>query len=425
MDKVTKDYLKNLIESVKGDVEEMALRPKGTRTDKKPSGDFAPIFSPSNPTPPGEYGEPDGYYLPSINQVVVVLNCQELNQFTESNKDWLEGLAEKYHNKYDTSSDEMVKEILYAPCKKTEYPSKELKTFLGSKGWVEPEKKIKEVGPETINKAELGRLLRENLFGSGVSDVFRKKSIPFLPLEKGTMNTLFQGLRGYGDQHSPVFTNQKISFKLFSGSLYENQLDFLQTIINNDQGDFENNSSKNYYVSRQFNKKYSNYDAGRKMTKKFEGLTPIQKKAVRDYEEANIDATIRTDIDIKGEFVGDNSFSWQINMSVKLGQKLEEDERLKQGFQTLNNISVSKTAQLKPGVSERPDFVLMKDPDVKETFIRACEELKEKINSISFEELLTYANISVGKGIEDFDFGDQLQETTQKLIDKIVQQLIK
>lgn len=417
MDKATKKYLLNLIESAQSDVDEMALRPKGTRTDKEPKGDFAPIFSSVNPTPPGEYGEPDGYYLPSINQVVVVLNCQELNQFTEGNKDWLEGLAEKYHNKYNTSTDEVVKEILYAPCKKTDYPSKDLKTFLKSKGWSEPEKKERETKVETINKTELGKLLRESLFGEGVSDVFRKKSIPYLPLEKGTMNTLFQGLKGYGDQHSPQFTNQEISFKLFAGSLYQNQFDFLESIINNNEGNFEETKTKNYYVSRQFNKVYSNYDAGRKMTKKFEGLTPIQKKAVRDYEEANIDATVRMDMDIKGGFVGDNSFSWYINVSVKLGQKLEEDKNLKEGFKTLENISVTKTVQLEPRTTQSPDFVLMKNKNVKEGFVSACDEIKQKVDSIDFSKLLEYANIQTSG---ELGFGDELQEIVRRIVKNLL-----
>jgi len=431
MDKITKDYLKNLIESVQGDMEEMALRPKGTRTDKAPKGDFGPIFSPSNPTPPGEYGEPDGYYIPSINQVVISLDCQELAQFTESNKEWLEGLAEKYHNKYGTSTDEVVKEILYAPCKKTDYPSKELKSFLSSKGWSKPEDKptSDEVSPEENlekrvereNKTIIGKLMREELFGPNVSDVFRKKTIPFSPLVKGTMNTLFQGLRGYGDQHSPEFSNDKISFRLFAGTLFENKFDFLETVINNDMGDFETTNTKNLRISRQFNTKYPNYDAGRKMSKRFVGLTPIQKKQSRDFEEANIDATVRMDMNIMGEFTGENSFVWNINMSVKLGEKLETDDRLKNGFKTLNDISVSKNVQLRPGAKENPNFVLMNDTNIKEGFIAACDELKQRVESISFEELLSYANTSVEGGLDDLG----LQESVQKLVDKIVKELTK
>jgi hypothetical protein len=421
MDKITKNYLKNLIESIQGDMEEMALRQKGTRDDIKPSGEFAPIWFPSNSTPPGEYGEPDGFYLPSINQVVISLDCQELGQFTESNKEWLEGLAEKYHNKYNTSTDEVVKEILYAPCRKTAYASKELKTFLSSKGWIEPEKEEKKVDVEELNKRTIGELIRENLFGSGVSDVFRKKTIPHLPMIKGTMQTLWQGLRGYGDQYKSDFSNNKIAFKLFAGSQFLNKIDFLETVINNDSNDFESTSAKNYYVSRQFNDKYPNYDAGRKMSKKFEGLTPKQKKQVRDFEEANINATIRTDFDILGEFIGDNSFRWKIDMSVSLGDKLEEDERLKKPLMPLNNISVTKNVQIRPNVRENTDFVLMKNPEIKEGFIGVCDELKQRIEAISFEELLTYANTSVEGGLDDFG----LQESVQKLVDKIVKELTK
>lgn len=417
MDKVTKKYLLNLIESTQSDVDEMAsYTRKDTRKDTKAPGEFLPIFPPSTEKS-GEYSSEEGYYLPQINQVVLILDCLEKEQFIEKNKDWLEGLAEKWHNKYGTATEDIVKEIAYAPCKKTKYPRKQ-QDFLGylekELGYKKPETKERTVTEETINKTEIGKLLRENLFGPNVSTTFRKKSIPFLPLEEGTMKTLFQGLRGYGDQHTPEFTDQKISFRLFAGSLYESQSDFLMTLISNYEGDYESTNEKNLRLTRQFNKKYSNYDAGRKMVKKFEGLTPVQKKQVRDYEEANIDATIRMDMNIMGELIGENSFTWNISLSVKLGKKLEEDERLKDGFKTLENIRTTKTVQLNPNDSKSP---IMKNKEVREGFISACDEIREKVESIEFEKLLEYANVEVSTS---FDIQESIDEVVDKIINKII-----
>jgi hypothetical protein len=318
-----------------------------------------------------------------------------------------------------------MQQIAYAPgkCRKKKYPrkDKEYLDFLSGIGFEKKQPEGEKQSVEESNKRVIGKLLREELFGPNVNDIFRKKTIPFLPLEESTMKTLFQGLRGYGDQYSPEFSNDKISFRMFAGVLFENKFDFLETVINNDMGDFESTNTKNLRISRQFNRKYPNYDAGRKMSKKFEGLTPIQKKQARDFEEANIDATVRMDMNIMGDFTGENSFVWNINMSVKLGEKLETDDRLKSGFKTLNDIRVSKNVQLRPGTKENPNFVLMNDTNVKEGFIGVCDELKQRIESISFEELLTYANTSVEGGLDDLG----LQESVQKLVDKIVKELTK
>jgi len=439
MDKITKDYLKNLIESVQSDVSEMpSLKQKKTRTDKTPGGkEFIPIPDPEDPTAGGEYAQIVGHYLPTIQKATLMLDCDERESFLQKHGDYVVSEIVRYYEQWggpegwkDPESNEPNKErimqqIAYAPgkCRKKKYPrkDKEYLDFLSGIGFEKRQPEGEKQSVEESNKRVIGKLLREELFGPNVSDIFRKKTIPFLPLEESTMKTLFQGLRGYGDQYSPEFSNDKISFRMFAGVLFENKFDFLETVINNDMGDFESTNTKNLRISRQFNRTYPNYDAGRKMSKKFEGLTPIQKKQARDFEEANIDATVRMDMNIMGDFTGENSFVWNINMSVKLGEKLETDDRLKNGFKTLNDIRVSKNVQLRPGAKENPNFVLMNDTNVKEGFIGVCDELKQRIESISFEELLTYANTSVEGGLDDLG----LQESVQKLVDKIVKELTK
>ena len=415
MDKVTKKYLLNLIESMQTNIDEMpSYNRKGTRTDKNAPGEFLPITAPNSDNP-GEYGEIEGYYIPQINQVVMILDCLSKQEFIDKNKEWLDGLAEKWHNKYGTATDDFIKEIEYAPCKKTKTPRKQadLLRFLSNLGFEKKPTEGKKKDPSTLNKTVLGEILRENLFGPGVSDVFRKKTIPFNPMEKSTMKTLWQGLKGFGDQYSSEFSDQKISFNLFAGYVYKSQYEFLETIILNDSGEFGEASAKSekYYVSRQWNKKYPNYDAAKPMIKDFKGLTPIQQKPKQDLREPNIDVTIRTDVSILGEFTNENSFTWKLLFKIVLGKKLEEDPRLKKGFDSLNNIMATQTVQLNPNDVKSP---IMYNKNVQNGLRMVCDELREKVESVDFEKILEYANVEVSSG---FDL--------QEMVRKIVKDLIK
>lgn len=415
MDKITKEYLKNLIESMQTNIDEMpSYKRKGTRTDKKAPGEFLPITSPDLGNA-GEYGEIEGYYIPQINQVVMILDCLSKQEFIDKNKEWLDGLAEQWHNKYGTATDDFIKEIEYAPCKKTKTPRKQpdLLRFLSNLGFEKKPTEGKKKDPSTLNKTVLGEILRENLFGPGVSDTFRKKTIPFNPMEESTMKTLWQGLKGFGDQYSSEFSDQKISFDLFAGYVYKSQFDFLETIILNDSGEFEEASSKSekYYVSRQWNKIYANYDAAKPMVKDFKGLTPIQKKPKQDLREPNIDVTIRTDVNILGELINENSFTWKIQLKIVLGKKLEEEARLKNGFSRLNNIVATQTVQLNPNDTKSP---IMYNKSVQNGLKMVCDELREKVGSVDFEEILEYANIETSGNLD-----------LQEMVDRIVKKLVK
>lgn len=415
MDKITKEYLKNLIESMQTNIDEMpSYKRKGTRTDKKAPGEFLPITSPDLGNA-GEYGEIEGYYIPQINQVVMILDCLSKQEFIDKNKEWLDGLAEQWHNKYGTATDDFIKEIEYAPCKKTKTPRKQadLLRFLSNLGFEKKPTEGKKKDPSTLNKTVLGEILRENLFGPRVSDTFRKKTIPFNPMEESTMKTLWQGLKGFGDQYSSEFSDQKISFDLFAGYVYKSQFDFLETIILNDSGEFEEASSKSekYYVSRQWNKIYPNYDAAKPMVKDFKGLTPIQKKPKQDLREPNIDVTIRTDVNILGELINENSFTWKIQLKIVLGKKLEEEVRLKNGFSRLNNIVATQTVQLNPNDTKSP---IMYNKSVQNGLKMVCDELREKVGSVDFEEILEYANIETSGNLD-----------LQEMVDRIVKKLVK
>lgn len=413
MDKVTKEYLKNLIESMQTNIDEMpSYKRKGTRTDTKAPGEFLPITSPDSGDV-GEYREIEGYYLPQINQVVMILDCLSKEEFINKNRDWLDGLAEQWHNKYGTATDNFIKEIEYAPCKKTKTPRKQadLLKFLSNLGFEKKPTTGDKMEPKELNKRVLGEILRENLFGPSVSDTFRKKTIPFNPMEESTMKTLWQGLKGFGDQYSSEFSDQKISFDLFAGYVYKSQFEFLETIILNDGGEFEEASAKSekYYVSRQWNKKYPNYDAAKPMVKDFKGLTPIQQKPKQDLREPNIDVTVRTDVNILGELINENSFVWKLQFKIVLGKKLEEEPRLKRGFASLNNIEATQTVQLNPNETKSP---IMYNKNVQNGLKMVCEELREKIESVEFEKILEYANVEVSGGLD-------IQEMVNRIIKKL------
>jgi hypothetical protein len=214
--------------------------------------------------------------------------------------------------------------------------------------------------------------------------------------------------------HEGTYTNEKIVFRTHNNNSYESAFDFLNAVIDRFEGN-EGPEMKTYHMARQYNTRNAKWNADRKMDITYQGKTDKYGLDKRGYEEANLDVTIRMDLDILGEKMGE-SFVWNIRMKVNLGKKLTEDRRMKGGFDNIKLTQVTKTAQLEPGKEFNENYVIMDDINVVNTLIEAINELKSDIDGIGLEELLPYADV-------EYIQTRNLNESKERLIRRIVKQI--
>ncbi len=98
MDKLTEKYLRRIIsESYISDVEEMAYKQKGVRDDKGKMVKYKPFFKEDNDTDIPDYWVANPSLQPGAEILVVPLDCQELEDFKNANKEWLDSI-QALHN---------------------------------------------------------------------------------------------------------------------------------------------------------------------------------------------------------------------------------------------------------------------------------------------------------------------------------------
>jgi hypothetical protein len=188
------------------------------------------------------------------------------------------------------------------------------------------------------------------------------------------------------------FTNQQVVYETHNNNAYNSVKDFLMAAIARVKGN-DTPDMKTFYMARQYNKAYSNWRADKKNLKKYEGKTPKYGLDAYGLEQDNLDVTIRMDLDIKGEMIGNGSFAWSVNMTTKLGKKIETDSGFKDGFLDDKTVSVNKTAQFEPNKEFNDSYTIMDDDNIREALIEAINELKSKIEAVDPKETIKLANV--------------------------------
>jgi len=418
MDKSIKKYLTKIIkESYISDIDEMAFDKKGVREPSKdtktglplPQKDvpyskdsenpdyvedggkrkIKPDYWIQNPTLKLEKDSEGGRYVVDQGQklLIVPTDCQEATSFIEQNREWLDSLTEEH----DLNP-------IVVNCKRALYPIRNVKagTSYQHSGEFQSE------GEK--NQRKLKRILKSEIFGEGFNDILNKRSIPSIKVSE----------RENIDMHGGTYTNEKIVYRTHNNNSYESAFDFLNAVLDRFEGN-EGSEMKTYHMARQYNTGNANWNADRKMDTTYQGKTDKYGLEKRGYEEANLDVTIRMDLEILGERMGE-SFAWNVRMKVNLGKKLTEDRRMKGGFDNIKLIQTTKTAQLEPRKEFNENHVIMDDINVVNALIEAIHELKGDIDGISLEELLPYADI-------EYIQTRNLNESKEKLIQRIVKQI--
>ena len=420
MDKSIKKYLTKIIkESFTSDVDEMAFLPSGKRGDNL---NKLPQKAKGFPKNPGEYdmvpGSEDEFFPawwlynptlvidknsdgiryvkePGTEIIIIPTTCRDETEFNQENEEWVQELEEKYGLEIRVHYCNPEKGIL-----KDLPRSGKIGTAYQHSGEFQSE------GEK--NKRKFNEILRLTIFGEGFNEVLNKKSIPSIEFD-----------RKHVDTHEGTYNNEKIVFRTHNNNSYQSAVDFLKAVIARFQGK-EGPEMKTYAMARQYNNGNTRWNADRKMDITYQGKTDKYGLEKRGYEEANLDVTVRMDLEILGERMGE-SFSWNVRMKVNLGKKLTEDSRLKGGFDNVKLIQTTKTAQLKTGKEFNEKYVIMDDVNVTSALIEAIDELKSEINGITQKELLPLANVTYRQTTSMQE--PNLNESKERLIRRIVKQI--
>lgn len=393
MDKNTEKYLKSLIRESHGvDVDEMALRQKGMRDEGKPKK-FQPVWREDNPTPPGEHGVPDAWILnPTLEagkeKLIVPLDCDELNEFIEKNKEWLDSLGALHK----------IEPELVA-CKRTKDQPRSYKT--GTPYYASGEK----MSAQERIKRKLFSVIDSEFTNEEFSEVLNKRSIPTIVARDRKHINLYTR-----------FDNEKIVYETHNYNAYETVQDFLKAAIARVKGG-DTPEMKTYHLARQYNNNYRNWAADKKNQKQYAGKTDVYKLDAYGLEEKNLDVSIRMDFQISGEKMGE-SFSWNVRMTNKIGKKLSDESGLRGGFLDDKLFQATTTAQLDPTKQFSDEYTVMDDINVVNALLQAIADLKSQIEAIDPKETLKVATV------KQYQIKRPVNEAlTEKLIKRIVKKL--
>ncbi len=393
MNKNTEKYLKTLIRESHGvDVDEMALRQKGMRDEGKPKK-FQPVWKEDNPTPPGEHGVPDAWILnPTLEsgkeKLIVPLDCDELNEFIEKNKEWLDSLGALHK----------IEPELVA-CKRTKDQPRSYKT--GTPYYASGEK----MSAQEKIKRKLFSVIDGEFTNEEFSEVLNKRSIPTIVARDRKHINLYTR-----------FDNEKIVYETHNYNAYETVQDFLKAAIARVKGG-DTPEMKTYHLARQYNNNYPNWAADKKNQKQYAGKTDVYKLDAYGLEEKNLDVSIRMDFKISGEKIGE-SFTWNVRMTNKIGKKLSDESGLRGGFLDDKLFQATTTAQLDPTKQFTDEYTVMDDINVVNALLQAIADLKSQIEAIDPKETLKVATV------KQYQIKRPVNEAlTEKLIKRIVNKL--
>lgn len=400
MDNNIKKYLTGLIkESQVSDVKEMAAyRPDDKRDDKGKITKAKGLWRDDNPTPKGQKGIPDAWLLNPTKEegkgkIIIPLVCTEEQEFIEKNREWLDSLGVLYQL-----------EMNFVPCKKP---------------WADEPRSYKTGTPYTPSGAKysaqewnnriIKEIVSENFEDEEFINILNSRSIPAVVARDR------KNVSQYGN-----FENDSIQYATHNNNAYETAEQFQDVvksrILGTEQPEF-----KTFAMARQYNVGYANWKADKKLDKRYEGKTEKYFLDAYGLEQANLDILLRADFEIRGEKIGDNSFSWNVRLSTKFAKKLpdENSSRLRGSLLDDKLFQATTTAQLDPNKVFDNDNPIMKDINVVNALIQAIDDLKSQIEAVSPKDILKKAIV------KQYQVSAQNPNLNESLKNKLVNRIVK
>jgi len=381
----SKKSLVKIMEEVDSmDVEEMALRKSGKqdiRRNPKTNEIIYPKFvagwHPDNPTKIGEDGIPD-YWVVNPTQtegseiLAVPLDCEELNEFMEKHKDWLEQLRLEH---------KLEPQII--ACTRGKYHRPVEKALAGG---------YKPSGEQYDEKESILRKLnpiidRYFIDNSEMEKILETRSIPTISRDR-------KHLDAYGE-----ISNNKIEWGTHSYNSYKTSSDFKKAIsdrIKYATGRSEDlpDNFKSQYLARQFNLIYQNWESTKKYKQEYKGKTSRYVLDRFGLETDNLDVAVRLDFRINGKLNADQkTYKWDVSMNIKFGKKLSEEFRIS-GLKETQVITSSKEVDIDlsdPYTTFDNKYTVLDNPSILQGLIEAFDDLKNQIQSLKPNYMLGVA----------------------------------
>jgi len=365
MKQILKKDLLNLIAESNVEMGELAYKAKGTQDSGGRIRKFVPIFKDDNNT-----DIPDGWYV-NPNQVegeekaYFFLEGQELDVFTESNREFLDSIANKIGQD----------RVCLQDGNRTKCQPRSIKT--GAQ-YVPTGNKMPS---ETKIKRELNSLVEEYMASPEVSEKLSKLSIPEIRARD----------RKHLDRYGKV-NNNRIEYATHTFNSYESSQQFLKFVTSRITGKETPEEFKSYHLARQFNKNYQRWEETRKNTKQYVGKTPAYMLDAYGFDESNLDVTVRTDFKINGVLTNEE-YVWTVKFTTKFGRKLKEDRYLPGGLDLDKEFVITKRISLEGGEEFNEERTIMDSLTIKSGLIEALDELKGRIMELKPIETLKLANV--------------------------------
>ena len=365
MKEILKKDLLNLITESNIEMDELAYKPKGTQDSAGRIRKFAPIFKDDNNT-----DIPDGWYV-NPNQVegeekaYFFLEGQELDAFTEANREFLDSIANKIGQD----------RVCLQDGNRTKCQPRSIKTgaqYVPSGNKMPSETKI---------KRELNSLVEDYMASPEMSEKLSRLSIPEVRARD----------RKHLDRYGQV-NNNRIEYATHTFNSYESAQQFLKFVTARITGKETPEEYKSYHLARQFNRSYMRWEETRKNTKQYYGKTPAYMLDAYGFDEDNLDVTVRMDFKINGVLTNEE-YVWTVKFMTKFGRKLKEDRYLPGGLDLDKEITISKRIPLEGNEVFNEERTVMDSLPIKSGLIEALDELKDGIMSMKPIETLKLANV--------------------------------
>lgn len=359
-----KDLLKLIIES-NIEMDELAYKAKGTQDSGGRIRKFVPIFKDDNNT-----DIPDGWYVNprqvgGEEKAYFFLEGQDLDLFTETNREFLDSIANKIGQD----------RVCLQDGNRTKCQPRSIKT--GAQ-YVPTGNKMPS---ETKIKRELNSLVEEYMSSPEISEKLSRLSIPEVRARD----------RKHLDRYGKV-NNNIIEYATHTFNSYESSQQFLKFVTARITGKEIPEEYKSYHLARQFNRNYGRWEETRKNTKQYYGKTPSYMLDQYGFDENNLDVTVRMDFKISGTLTNEE-YLWTVKFMTKFGRKLKEDRYLNGGLDLDEEITITKRVPLEGDREFNDDRTVMDSLPIKTGLIEALDELKGRIMELKPIKTLKLANV--------------------------------
>ena len=349
--RISKEQLIKVI-SENQEVDEFALRPKGTQRTEHRVRQFKPLWFPGNDND----AMPDGWIVnknkvAGEEQYFLYLNGKDQEEWEMDNAEFLEKLHQ-----------ETGKEFTIMPKTATKEHPRNKQTGMS----YVPSGEKKPVS--TKLKIVINKLVNDILATPEVNARLEKLSIPMIRARDT------KHLNRYGEM-----SNDKIVYETHSFNAYNSANQFLNFVVARIQNKPVSDQYKEYHLARQFNQVYANWSETTKNDKAYMGKTEAYKLDKYGMDPDNLDVAVRMDLKITGYLRrggNANEFRWTITFNTRFGRKLTDSQWMG-GLNPDKNKVIEKSVSINPEAQIQEDKTILDDFAVRNALIEGLTELKD------------------------------------------------